>query len=226
MGILNGTRDFIESLLYTLPAVLISLSFHEFGHAYAAYKNGDPTAHNEGRMTLNPLAHIDIFGFIMMILVGYGWAKPVPVNPRNYRNYKKGEIMVSLAGVTMNLILAFVGALALAIVIAICGVQATLSGAAGKIANLLTSFIMINCALTVFNLLPVYPLDGFHVAETLLAPRLGYKPFVFIRRYGYYILIGLMMLSRTGNLSLIGRASLAIYTLFVKIAMAIIGLFV
>lgn len=226
MGILNGTRDFIESLLYTLPAVLISLSFHEFGHAYAAYKNGDPTARNEGRMTLNPLAHIDIFGFIMMILVGYGWAKPVPVNPRNYRNYKKGEIMVSLAGVTMNLILAFVGALALAIVIAICGVQATLSGAAGKIANLLTSFIMINCALTVFNLLPVYPLDGFHVAETLLAPRLGYKPFVFIRRYGYYILIGLMMLSRTGNLSLIGRASLAIYTLFVKIAMAIIGLFV
>lgn len=226
MGILNGTRDFIESLLYTLPAVLISLSFHEFGHAYAAYKNGDPTARNEGRMTLNPLAHIDIFGFIMMILVGYGWAKPVPVNPRNYRNYKKGEIMVSLAGVTMNLILAFVGALALAIVIAICGVQATLSGAAGKIANLLTSFIMINCALTVFNLLPVYPLDGFHVVETLLAPRLGYKPFVFIRRYGYYILIGLMMLSRTGNLSLIGRASLAIYTLFVKIAMAIIGLFV
>lgn len=226
MGILNGTRDFIESLLYTLPAVLISLSFHEFGHAYAAYKNGDPTARNEGRMTLNPLAHIDIFGFIMMILVGYGWAKPVPVNPRNYRNYKKGEIMVSLAGVTMNLILAFVGALALAIVIAICGVQATLSGAAGKIANLLTSFIMINCALTVFNLLPVYPLDGFHVAETLLASRLGYKPFVFIRRYGYYILIGLMMLSRTGNLSLIGRASLAIYTLFVKIAMAIIGLFV
>ncbi len=225
MGLLNGTGTFVENLLYTLPAVLISLSFHEFGHAYAAYKNGDPTARNEGRMTLNPLAHIDIFGFIMMILVGYGWAKPVPVNPRKYRNYKKGEITVSLAGVTMNLILAFVGALAFSIVLAVSGKQEVWTNAISKSLNLLSYFVLINCSLTVFNLLPIYPLDGFHVAETLLAPRIGYKPFLFLRRYGYYVLIGLMMLSRTGSFSLVGIASTAIYKLLIKITMAIAGLF-
>ena len=78
-------------LLYTLPAILIGLTVHEWAHAYAAYRLGDPTARNLGRMTLNPLAHIDIFGFIMLILVGFGWAKPVPVNPRNFKNLQAGR---------------------------------------------------------------------------------------------------------------------------------------
>ena len=121
MGILSaifsgeGISAILESILYTLPAVLIALTFHEFAHAYVAYKNGDPTARNLGRMTLNPLAHLDVWGFVCMLLVGFGWAKPVPVNPNNYRNYKKGELTVSLAGVTMNLIIGIIGAVASAI---------------------------------------------------------------------------------------------------------------
>ena len=89
MGILSaifsgeGISAILESILYTLPAVLIALTFHEFAHAYVAYKNGDPTARNLGRMTLNPLAHLDVWGFVCMLLVGFGWAKPVPVNPNN-----------------------------------------------------------------------------------------------------------------------------------------------
>ena len=154
MGILSaifsgvGIRAILESILYTLPAVLIALTFHEFAHAYVAYKNGDPTARNLGRMTLNPLAHLDVWGFVCMLLVGFGWAKPVPVNPNNYRNYKKGELTVSLAGVTMNLIIGIIGALASAITVN--GI-----GAAGKIYFIFKYLCYTNCALMVFNLIPI-----------------------------------------------------------------------
>ena len=110
MGLLgNGIQDLLESLIYVLPAVIIALTFHEFGHAYVANLNGDPTARIMGRMTLNPFKHIDPLGFLCMMLIGFGWAKPVPVNPNNYRDYKKGELTVSLAGVGMNLLLALFG---------------------------------------------------------------------------------------------------------------------
>ena len=94
--------------LYILPAILIGLTVHEWAHAYAAYRLGDPTAKNLGRMTLNPLAHIDPIGFAMLLLVGFGWAKPVPVSPRNFKHYRRDDIIVSLAGITMNILIAFV----------------------------------------------------------------------------------------------------------------------
>ena len=100
--------EYVLQKLYTLPAIVIAFTLHEWGHAYSAYRMGDPTARNLGRMTLNPLAHIDPIGFLMMVVVGFGWAKPVPVNPNNYRNYRAGELVVSLAGVTVNLILAII----------------------------------------------------------------------------------------------------------------------
>ena len=90
-----------------LPAILIGLTVHEWAHAYAAYRLGDPTARNLGRMTLNPLAHVDLFGFLMLLLVGFGWAKPVPVNPRNFKNYRRDDIIVSLAGIFTNVVIAF-----------------------------------------------------------------------------------------------------------------------
>lgn len=86
----------LRNALYVVPAILISLTFHEFGHAYAAYKMGDPTARNLGRMTLNPLAHIDPIGFILLVLFGFGWAKPVPVNPRNYKTSRKEKLLFPL----------------------------------------------------------------------------------------------------------------------------------
>lgn len=202
MGILSaifsgeGISAILESILYTLPAVLIALTFHEFAHAYVAYKNGDPTARNLGRMTLNPLAHLDVWGFVCMLLVGFGWAKPVPVNPNNYRNYKKGELTVSLAGVTMNLIIGIIGALASAITFYVATNNGYYSdnivngiGAAGKIYYIFRYLCKINCALMVFNLIPIYPLDGYHVFEVLLGRVISPGVFEFLRKYGQMILL-------------------------------------
>lgn len=94
-------------MLYRVPGIIVAISFHECAHAYAAYKCGDPTARNLGRMTLNPLAHFDPIGIVMMLLVRFGWAKPVPINTRNFKNPRKDELIVSLAGVATNLIIAF-----------------------------------------------------------------------------------------------------------------------
>ena len=88
-----------------MPGILVGLSFHEWGHAYAAYKRGDPTARNLGRMRVNPLAHIDPLGFLSLLILGFGWAKPVPVSTRNFKSPRKDELIVSLAGITVNLIL-------------------------------------------------------------------------------------------------------------------------
>lgn len=178
-----------QSLLYIIPSVLIALSFHEFAHAYAANAMGDPTAKNLGRMTVNPLAHIDFVGFLLLVIVGFGWAKPVPVNPRNYRNYKKGEIIVSLAGVTANLILALLGSLGMMLVLKF---GANAAGNAEMLYRLYTFFrffTYLNCALFAFNLFPIYPLDGFHVAEMLFAKYTGPSVFLWIRSYGSFLLI-------------------------------------
>ncbi len=195
---MNGILDFIIGRLFTLPAIVVGLSFHEWAHAFAAYKMGDPTAKNLGRLTINPLAHIDPIGFLMMFIFGFGWAKPVPVNPNRFKKYRLGEIVVSLAGVTMNLIIAFVFALVIAAVYRFADVEFLLSTAGGKLALVLDYFVLINLCLLVFNLIPIYPLDGFHVAEVLLIKPLGPKPFLFIRKYGMYILIGIMLLGRVG----------------------------
>ena len=102
---MDGILSYIIDALYGLPCILVGLSFHEWGHAYAAYKRGDPTARNLGRMTVNPLAHIDPLGFLSLLILGFGWAKPVPVSTRNFKSPRKDELIVSLAGITVNLIL-------------------------------------------------------------------------------------------------------------------------
>ena len=216
MGILSaifsgeGISAILESILYTLPAVLIALTFHEFAHAYVAYKNGDPTARNLGRMTLNPLAHLDVWGFVCMLLVGFGWAKPVPVNPNNYRNYKKGELTVSLAGVTMNLIIGIIGALASTITLYVAtnnGYYYDIVngiGAAGKIYFIFFYLCYINCALMVFNLIPIYPLDGYHVLEVLLGRVISPRVFEFLRKYGQMILLIVIFVGNRSGFSLVG----------------------
>ena len=106
-------------LLLAMPGRLLAISFHEWGHAWMAYKCGDPTAKNVGRMTINPLAHLDLFGLAMMLLAGFGWAKPVPVNPRNFRNLRRDDLKVSLAGITMNIILFVVGMVIIYIIVGV-----------------------------------------------------------------------------------------------------------
>lgn len=174
-------------LLYILPAILIGMTVHEWAHAFAAYKLGDPTAKNLGRMTLNPIAHFDIFGFLCLLLVGFGWAKPVPVNSRNFKNFRRDDIIVSLAGITMNLLVAFLFSF-----IYVLGFTKWGLGANEAFVSIFGSILSINLALAMFNLIPIYPLDGSHVLENLLIRRIP-RFFSFMRQYGQIILIILLI---------------------------------
>ena len=149
----------ISSLLISLPVILLAITVHEFAHAKVADVLGDPTPRLAGRLTLNPISHIDPMGFLMLIIVRFGWAKPVPINPYNFADPKKGNMYVSLAGPLSNFALAWVIAI----------IYKTLPFAYPQMINWMLSYaIWINLALGVFNLLPIPPLDGFHVAENVL----------------------------------------------------------
>ena len=179
-----------------IPIILISLTLHEWGHAFAAHKCGDDTARNLGRMTLNPIAHIDPIGFLSLLLFGFGWAKPVPVNSRNFRNYKRGEAIVSLAGVFMNLLLAILFS-ALIVLFSWMGFRYPYEWLSSEILWKLLSYgLLINLTLFLFNLIPLYPLDGYHIFELLFARHLPMNVLLFLRRYGRFILLGLLLVMR------------------------------
>ncbi|MCI6028004.1 MAG: site-2 protease family protein [Clostridiales bacterium] len=205
-------RDFIDNpinaALYFL-AFVVALTFHECSHALAAYKLGDPTARNMGRLTLNPLKHLDLMGTLLLLLVGFGWAKPVPVNPRNYRNPKRDDIIVSLAGITSNILLAF-----LATPIYMLTIKHG-SNIALVVSWFICAFIQTNIVLALFNLIPISPLDGSHVLEDLLLPVCGPKPFLWLRQYGRYLLIVVLIaLNYTGVL---GTASGWVFNAFCRV---------
>lgn len=177
---------FLTELLYRIPIVLVALSFHEWAHAYAAYRLGDPTARNLGRMTINPFAHIDPMGFLMLVLFRFGWAKPVPISTRHFKNPRKDELIVSLAGVTTNLLLAFVS-------MGIFYAFVFTTGVNDMGWQIFAAFFFLNVSLCVFNLLPIPPLDGYHVAQCLfLRSSKGYRFFSFLDQYGYIILLVLL----------------------------------
>ena len=177
-----------------IPIILLSLTLHEWGHAFAAHKCGDDTAKNLGRLTMNPFAHLDILGFFSLLILGFGWAKPVPVNSRNFRDYKRGEAIVSLAGVFMNLLLAIAFS-ALTLFFLWLSVHKSYTWLGSEFLWMILYYgISINITLMLFNLLPIYPLDGYHIFELLLARALPVKFFFFMRRYGRYILIGILIL--------------------------------
>ncbi len=205
------------SLLYTLPAIIIGLTVHEWAHAFAADKLGDPTAKTLGRMTLNPYAHIDLFGFLCLLVVGFGWAKPVPVNPRNFKNYRRDDIIVSLAGIAMNLVVAF-----FATFLFYFGVYRWNLGSNEAFYTIFLSIVTINLSLAVFNLLPIYPLDGSHVFESLFMRYIP-KFFMFLRQYGQYILIALLV---SGIVStVLGTVVGWLFEGFSSVAIAILRLF-
>lgn len=177
---------------YIILAVvfLVSIGFHEFSHAFIAYKLGDSTAKNQGRLTLNPLKHVDAFGALMVLIAGIGWAKPVPINPMYFKDRKKGTMLVSLAGPLSNILLAFLFAFPFVYISS----KYNLSGIRNwnlKIIILLLSneFIKLNLTLAVFNLIPVPPLDGSKILGVILPSRQYYK----MMEYENYLVIGLMM---------------------------------
>ncbi|MGI6360935.1 MAG: site-2 protease family protein [Bacillota bacterium] len=177
----------LEYLLFVIPAVIIALSFHEAAHAFVAYRFGDPTAKAAGRLTLNPLKHLDIFGTLALIFIHFGWAKPVPINPSYFQgNYRAKMIAVSVAGVSMNFILCLVAALFLMLIN-----KGFLPYYEGVIL-FLTQLLYINAILIAFNILPIPPLDGSKVLGELLPPKYGNK-LNEIGRYGFIILIFLAL---------------------------------
>ena len=189
----NGfTKDAVISLLLFIPTLLISLTVHEYCHGYAAYKCGDNTAEWNGRLTLNPLQHLDPIGTIMMLIFGFGYAKPVPINPRNFKNYRWGLIIVALAGPLSNVLLALIGLLLNYGVFQILALQsrdvlisAVSSNLYGMWSVFIYMFITANASLAVFNLLPIPPLDGSRIISSFLPAKLAY----YYNKYESYIML-------------------------------------
>ena len=192
--------DTIQTVLFVAPVLLFSVVAHEYAHGYAALKQGDTTARDQGRLTWNPAKHIDPFlTIIMPLMIGYfsnwriilGGAKPVPVNPANYRNYRRGDIIVSLAGVATNGLLAIL----FTVLIVVAGFLARIAPALGDIVGIIqvASYfgITINLVLIAFNLIPIPPLDGSHVVKHLLQPSWQVR-YVQFGRYGIILLIALL----------------------------------
>ncbi|WP_324824361.1 site-2 protease family protein [Sinanaerobacter sp. ZZT-01] len=188
--------EWVMDKIMVLPGIIIALSLHEFAHAKVADLCGDPTPRSQGRVTINPLAHIDIFGFIALFFIGFGWGRAVEINPRNFKNPRRDELLVGLAGVTMNFILAivFMGILKLLLTFS---PQFLYSDLGGIVILILQKIILINLVLMVFNLIPVPPLDGFNVAAEIFHFR--YKPIYYtLYDKGFIILMILILFNITG----------------------------
>lgn len=182
--------------------LIISLTFHEFAHAFVAYRLGDETAYREGRVTLNPLVHLDIWGSICFLVTqGFGWARPVPVDPRQFKSPRRDDILVTAAGPISNFILAL-----------ICGLlffSLLAKGVLPKTAepDLLRDFLsrmtLVNLSLGFFNLIPIYPLDGSHIVKNLLPLNLAYRFVVFSESYGAYLLLAVALIRVHENKTLV-----------------------
>ena len=243
---------FLRFMLYRAPAVLLALSLHELAHGYIALRSGDTTARDMGRLTLNPLKHLDLIGTISMFIMGIGWAKPVPVNPARFKNRRWDDLKVSLAGVTTNLIL-FLAATLLSILISRSLYGRELLDAYGAnfflnfqsqgfnlqlfpearsalapllqtpwllhVQRFLFQLALVNLGMGLFNLLPVPPLDGFHVANDILFQgRLNLSGSVF-RVTHILLLVLLFSTNIVGNL--ISRAIYAVQGAVLPLLLAV-----
>ncbi len=182
--------------------VISALTFHELAHAWAAYRAGDETAYRMGRMSLNPLVHLDPLGTIMLFFSPIGWAKPVPVNPANYRNPRRDDILVSVAGVSANALLALFWTAVYSVIIylqARQGVDASGAGQPDRLLEVIQSIafwgMFINVALAIFNLLPIPPLDGSHVLAQMLKGHAALR-YAQLQRYGLGLLIAFVIFNR------------------------------
>lgn len=185
-------RQILIMLLIRIPAVFIAITFHEVAHGWVANRCGDPTARMMGRLSLNPAKHFDLVGTLSMLLLGFGWAKPVPFNPGNFKNVKAGTVLVALAGPFMNLILAFVSF----VLYAALQIWMILGGIENQFLDILSQMIFaiytLDLGLMVFNLFPIPPLDGSKVLFALL-PGKAYRFVLTYEKYGMIILVILIV---------------------------------
>ena len=197
-SILSGgdIREMIINLLLLIPVIIISLSVHEAAHGYIAYKMGDPTAYNMGRVTLNPAKHLDPMGSFCMLVFGYGWAKPVPINARNFRNPKNGMAYTAIAGPISNLLLGSIATVLYTVTQFLA--MYNIADLAGNdflikvirvVLTLLFYFGYMNFVLAVFNLIPVPPFDGSRFFSLFLPTKTYFK----IMQYERYIMIGILL---------------------------------
>ena len=208
LNLLRAEGTIADKLVVALAFVLVatfSIVLHEVSHGFVAKLNGDLTAKERGRLTLNPIAHLDPIGVAMMLLVGFGWAKPVPINPNNFTKRKRGIFTVSIAGISANLIVAGF-ALLLHFLLYPVIIQTMYASGTSAIVSVLLNFvyallvltIQLNMMLAFFNILPIYPLDGFNIVNSLLPYGNGFQKFMV--RYGSFILIGLIVIGNIGNI--------------------------
>jgi len=201
----------ITQYTYFIPAILVALTIHEFSHGFAAYLLGDPTPKHQGRLTLNPLAHLDPLGTLMLLVARFGWAKPVQINPFNFRgNRQFGLLLVSLAGPASNMVVALLG-----------GILYNLVDVYSYAWYFAISLVTINVYLAIFNLLPIPPLDGSKILLGLL-PRRFHESIYKLEAYGPFILIILIVSNITGRV-LIPIANVFI-VYFVEIGQMLTGI--
>ena len=203
----GNVKGAVISFLMALPIILFSLSLHEAAHAYVAYKLGDPTARNIGRMTLNPFKHLNLFGFLSMLLVGIGWANPVPINARNFKNPRNGMAISALAGPVSNFLLGIVFAIASAVLLSlelfdIIPLKGELYIYGSVPAYYGYMFLYygatLNLSLAVFNMIPAPPFDGSRILYVFLPPKYYFKVMKYERYIGMGILVAFIFLSNVG----------------------------
>jgi Zn-dependent protease len=185
----------ISQLIIMAPPLLLALTLHEYAHGYIAYRLGDPTAKNAGRLTLNPLSHLDPIGTIAFFFIKFGWAKPVPVNPVYFRDPRRDMLWVALAGPVTNLVLAVASAVILRALLFI--IQAPPNTIMLPVYLMLASSVWINLVLCIFNFLPIPPLDGSRILVGLLPERMA-RTYASFERYGFVVIL---ILAFTGVLS-------------------------
>lgn len=199
----------LPELLQSILIIVISLTIHEFAHALVAISLGDETPRLDGRLTLNPLKHIDLVGFVMLVVAGFGWAKPVRIDAGNLKKPRRDEILISIAGPLSNGLFALILAVALKIIMAVSAIRSPASF--NSAASFITQAAMINVALALFNLLPIPPLDGSHLISAFLTKVNTTLSGTYFK-YGSFALLALIVVERVTRIDIlpIGRVTRAI----------------